>query len=489
MSRPTRSMALLALSLSPLWTMAGVSPVSVTFQNGTTAFATGATGSANYLVSMDSSMPSGFSLSLSPSAYPWVTQVTTGTSACTAPAAPICTAKFTLTPGGSCCLMLSLDGTGIVAGSYFLSPVVATTPTTYQYTVVSPTPVTVSAASAATLTTGVQTLALSVNDTSTNLALTGHARQVTIHNTSTTTTATNVTYTTQNLAPANPTILSNATPNTACGNIAPLGTCVLTITPTSSTPSATPYDLAPTPITLTIAGSNTNTLTLSVNILAYGSVYQSGYVYSIDDSTVNTGSVGGKVAALTDQKPAYPNGIAWDADPACATSPYTCTLQTNAWDFNHGENLSTVPGSTNPDNTGTNGPGDTWQIFSVLNGHNGDTNNPANYAAAVCTTYAAGGYANWYLPAICEMGPASNGSGCTVGFQNMVSNLSTLLSNTVPCTTPTGCLAGLYWSSTEYSGNPQGLAGLQYFSAGGSGQYGNGKFYQLGVRCSRALSL
>ena len=487
MSKIIQSMALLILSSCSLWvTAAGVSPVTLSFQNGTTSFATGATGSANYLVSMDASTPPGLSLSLSRSDYSWVTQVTTGTSACTSPAAPICATNFTPSPGGSCCLMLSLNGASVAAGSYALAPVVASTPATYQYTVASPTTVTVTAAPAATLTQSVSTLALSVNDTATNAALTGNSRQVTITNSSTTT-ATSVAFSYSTL-PTGTTITSNATPNTACGNIAPSGSCILNIYP-GATPSATAYDLNPTAITLTTAGSNTNTLTLPVSILTYGSVYQSGYVYSIDDDYATapiSGSVGGKVAALTNQAAASPSGIAWDADPACATS--RCTLQTNAWDFYYGQDLVVVPGSTNPGGAGDNGPGDTYQIFSVLNGSNGNTNNPANYAASLCTTYAEGGYTNWYLPAICEMGPASNGSSCT-GFQNMVSNLSALLGSTVPCTTPAGCLAGFYWSSTEYSGLPQDFAWDQYFRASGSLQTIDFKYYLLGVRCSRALTI
>ena len=230
-------------------------------------------------------------------------------------------------------------------------------------------------------------------------------------------------------------------------------------------------------------------------VLTYGCQYQGGFIYSIDDTTPTAGSIGGKALALTDQKPRYPNGIAWDADPVCATYPYTCTQQTNAWDFYYGQDLVSVPGSTNPNNTGTNGPGDTYQIFSVLNGKNENTNNPANYAAAVCTTYTDGVYADWYLPALCEMGPSYNGSGCVAGTPNIVGNLGLLLGNpnTTPgtsCTYGTNCLAGYYWSSTEFSGFPTVDAWGQYFApSGGSFQRNFGKYVALGVRCSRALTI
>jgi hypothetical protein len=94
----------------------------------------------------------------------------------------------------------------------------------------------------------------------------------------------------------------------SCTNIAPLGTCVLTIRP-GATPSAVAYDTNPTPITLSVQGTNTNTLTPTLNIVALASVYQSGFIYSIDDTTPITRSIGGKVAALTDQS----NGIIWSS--------------------------------------------------------------------------------------------------------------------------------------------------------------------------------
>ena len=248
-------------------------------------------------------------------------------------------------------------------------------------------------------------------------------------------------------------------------------------------------------------------VTTDVVVLGYGCQYQGGFLYSVEDMYANapiTGSIGGKVASTIDQAPPListgpqTGSMVWDADPACATYPYLCTLQTNAWDFYIGSDLASVIGSTNPGGTRTNGPGNTYQISSVLNGNNTDTNGPpANYAAGVCVSYTGENYTDWYLPAICEIGPDSNGSGCTLGTQNMVDNLSFLLgdwSATTPsasCSPPstTDCLAGIYWSSTEISGAPQLGAWGQYFASSGSGQYGFGKGYRRGVRCSRALTI
>ena len=37
-------------------------------------------------------------------------------------------------------------------------------------------------------------------------------------------------------------------------------------------------------------------------------------MYAFDDTTPNTGSVGGKVATTSDQAAAYPNGIVWSSN-------------------------------------------------------------------------------------------------------------------------------------------------------------------------------
>lgn len=331
-------------------------------------------------------------------------------------------------------------------------------------------------------------LALSVN----NPPLTGNARYITIQNTGTNQ-ATGLAVSATGL----PTGTNITTiPTTCTGTLVPNATCTVTITPGSNATSSCNTGIAPTPGTITVSATNVGTpITSNVVVLNYGCQYQGGFLYSVDDTTAYTGSIGGKVLALTDQKPKFPGGIAWDADPACASNPFFCTQQTNAWDFYYGENLAAILGSTNPNNTGTNGPGDTYQIFSILNGQNGNTNNPANYAAAVCTTYTAGVYAGWYLPALCEMGPNSNGSGCLAGTPNIADNLGLLLGDPsadpdTSCSYGTNCLTGPYWSSTEYSSSPLDGAWNEYFdSLGGSLQGVVLKVSPLAVRCSRSLTL
>ena len=153
-------------------------------------------------------------------------------------------------------------------------------------------------------------------------------------------------------------------------------------------------------------------------------------------------------------------------------------------------------------------------LFSLCNGRTNGACNSANiltlyntyitnyrigsspYTLSAGPTATCCGYSDWYLPAICEMGPASIGSGCSPSTQDIVSQLPNLLGNPNAATPSTSytyganCLAGFYWSSTEGSGGPTGNAwGQNFASGGGSNQNYGGKLYTLGVRCSRALTL
>ena len=315
------------------------------------------------------------------------------------------------------------------------------------------------------------------------LEASGNARTITLTNTGAYT-AFNVTYSPSPALPSGTTI----TP-TNCGNIVSIGTCVLTIHP-GATPSATAYNTSPTPITLSVQGTNTNTLTPTLNIVTFGSVYQSGFIYSIDDTTPSTGSIGGKVAAVTDQAAAYPNGIIWSSDGSGTTVSNIAIFGISETSTSASPNPSTgqIAGQS-ACNGKTDGSCDTTNIVTYYNANRttgGAAPTPlTQYASGLCKA-SMGGYTDWYLPAICEMGPASNGSGCVSGTPNIVTNLPSLLTS---CT-GSSCLAGSYWSSTEYSGDPPSSAWSQYFaSGGGSSQYNDGKYLHLGVRCSRALTL
>lgn len=317
-----------------------------------------------------------------------------------------------------------------------------------------------------TLSSNVSSMALSVNDVGQSANLTGNPRTITLTNIGGAT-ATAVTYLSSRPLPAGTTISP-----ASCGDMPPTSTCALTVTP-GATPSATPGDPSPTPLILTIAGANTNTLVPTVEVLTFGSVYQSGFVFAIDDASPVNGGVGGKVAALVEQAPGYPNGILWSSDsignPAYDDIPGISEISTSGLNSCNGK---------------ADGACNTRIIVAFYSSR---SIAPQSYAAGLCTA-AIGGYSDWYLPAICEMGYDGNSinSGCgtssTPSMQNIQSNLMDNSS--------TGLPAGYYWSSTEYSGVPDIGAFYQRLDISGasSWQSAASKVNPIGVRCARALT-
>jgi hypothetical protein len=374
--------------------------------------------------------------------------------------------------------------------------------------------------------------ALSISVATMALSASGNPREISVTNTGSIA-AVNVHYSPSPALPSG-TVITPAT----CGAIAPFGTCALTITP-GATPSATPGDIAPTPITLSIAGDNVSTSSLTLNIVTYGSVYQAGFIYSIDDTTATTGSIGGKVAALNDQAAPFINSgpqatsILWSSNGAGNVSydiiPLIAEVSTPNDSYATAQatfNTTYVNTSVYPFPTsasflacagGTDGACNSANILALYNyyitnysttcdpssgGTGGCTLSIgptawSDEAAGLCSVSNSGGYRDWYLPAVCEMGPASNGSSCPAGGQDMVDNLPSLIGDPGAATPSTSCsvggsgscLAGHYWSSTEASVNPQFSAWSQYFaSGGGSNQTIATKSATLGVRCARALT-
>ncbi|CEK10708.1 DUF1566 domain-containing protein [Legionella hackeliae] len=309
------------------------------------------------------------------------------------------------------------------------------------------------------LSSSVSTLALRVSGTTRVITITNTGSEV----------ATDVAYSLSSALPAGTTI----TPAN-CGTIQPGGSCVLRITPGVS-PTATPGNLNPTPITLTIKGKNTNTLAPTLNILTYGSVYQSGFVFAFDDGTPITGSVGGKVAALSNQASPM-TGVLWSSD-------------------NNGVVVTNnVPGiyqnSTNPPsacNGNTDGSCNTGVIVTY---YSPPQTNPAInrslYAAGRCKA-TIGGYTDWYLPSICELGYYTGtgpDTGCGTALSPTLQNLqSNLVENGV------GNLFGVFWSSTELSTSPFDAAWAQILVLGAGEQGPDDKSELRGVRCVRVLTL
>jgi hypothetical protein len=104
-------------------------------------------------------------------------------------------------------------------------------------------------------------------------------------------------------------------------------------------------------------------------------------------------------------------------------------------------------------------------------------------AAGNCYNSNNGGVTrgNWYLPAICEMGPSGEGAGCGAGQANIISNLVSLGFGGLT-------VGGDYWTSTEYSGFPSSVAWYEFVvSNGNSAQFGIDKKDFLDIRCARVV--
>ena len=94
------------------------------------------------------------------------------------------------------------------------------------------------------------------------------------------------------------------------------------------------------------------------------------------------------------------------------------------------------------------------------------------------------------------MDAVSGSLTCPLGTQSMAGNLPALIGYPGAATPSTSCspgagsdcLAGFYWSSTEYSGLPQNDSWSEGFTSTGSSALILPKNFSFGVRCSRALS-
>lgn len=369
-----------------------------------------------------------------------------------------------------------------------------------------------------TLTCGQATLTPSIATVA--LAVTGNPRQITITN--------NGSFVAANLSIAYPTWPSGTSAVSTCATIlTPSASCTITITPGSSATAgagnaACSTGIVPTPGTITVSADNAPSSTIDAVILSNGCIYQAGYVYAIDDTTPTTGSIGGKVVSLTDQAPAYPNGVIWGSNGGSGGGSGGIDSADASTDIVPGIDETSTSSSSSPNyatfvsffsSNYTNPNPFTSSSFSACNGNSDGHCNTSNilafydqfvtnnttanggtapftasagptprshYAAGSCGQ-TIGGYTDWYLPAICEMGGTGQGAGCTNAANTTIDNLVQLgVTN----------LAGYYWSSTESSAIPQSGAWAEDFETSGVGsvQTGYYKYAQAGVRCSRVLT-
>jgi hypothetical protein len=345
-----------------------------------------------------------------------------------------------------------------------------------------------------TLTSSVSTLALSVKCPSatagcvyTNPALTGNTRQITITNNGAVS-ATNLSVLSSGL-PSGTTINASTCGTTLGAN----GSCIIIITPGKTSTSDCTTGIAPTNGIVTVRADNAIEIHVSVLVLSYSCIYQGGYIYSVDDTTTNTRSIGGKVTTQFSQATDSSPGIIWSSN---SSGVYDGGV--SLWGIDERSTFTSpspnaspavkYPGQANC-NGATDGACNTNNIYVYYSTIALSTPPLSTYAVGLCKTTISG-YSDWYLPAICELGPDTGTSTCTSPplmqlEQNMVDSLPILLNN---CIGPK-CLANDYWSSTEQFGNPADTVWTECFaSGGGSTQCVDSKSSLLGVRCARALT-
>ncbi|HAU0815410.1 TPA: DUF1566 domain-containing protein [Legionella pneumophila] len=297
-----------------------------------------------------------------------------------------------------------------------------------------------------TLSPLTQNLALSINSPGADPALSGNARIIRIENTGSIP-ANNVQVSTSGF-PAG-TLITN---NDCTGTLNAGDTCDITITPggtaspdNSANACTTSPGTEPEPTIVTVSADNAPSTNVNVLVLGYGCIYQGGFLFSVDDSTPNTGSISGKVAALTDEE----------------ESPGDFFFQ---W--------ATVFDDTAADSI-TDGFTNTNALAS-----------PAGQypAAQACLNKSSQGFTDWFMPAICELGRFVD-LGSDAGCGNTNPNLyTTLHTNNLG-----GFANDFYWSSSEFSDDPTDNAWLQDFVYGVQG--GGFKDSDLRrVRCVRAFT-
>lgn len=319
-------------------------------------------------------------------------------------------------------------------------------------------------------------LALSINcqplstcPSLTNAALTGRPRQMLV---------TNIGIgSAYNLVPSSSGLPSGTTiTGTTCGTILnPGDTCSVEITPGSIASSDVSNNSCttgtePVPGIITVNADGGISAQGNVYVLGYGCLYQGGYLYAVND-TSSTGGLRGQVVSTGDQS----NGIVWAAD-GTNDPDFTVILGIDNTSTSSNLSPSSPPYPAYP--AGTPAPSacngltdgrcnsDNILGFYLANNRSGSPPPTPNswYATGLCNDYA---YSNewYYLPAICEMtnnGPLS----CPANVQSMTMTLPFLIGNA--CSNPLGtqCLDGIYYSSTEDSGNPENIWATDFKTSG-----------------------
>jgi hypothetical protein len=329
----------------------------------------------------------------------------------------------------------------------------------------------------------------------------GADRSITVTNTTNNPITITQTPTGANFVPALPAGTTVLTTTCTIGTVlaAQTGSCTVTITPGATATSACTTGIAPTPSVFTLLTSVGN-VTSQVVVLGYGCIYQGGYVFSINDTTQTTVGISGTVASVQDQE-VTPPGVIWSSNGAGGTNPDVDFSQiwgiddtSNTFTPSPGSPTATLfQGQVNCDGV-NDGPCDTNNIVVFYSPpHTNPAVNLNFYAAGFCkkTIDSSGNspcsvgtcYSDWYLPAICELGPFSNsGSGTCV---SLTMNMQVQLFEA----SIGGFASGSnYWSATTSLVNNPLMAWFESFVTSSSTQLTDLKRSQDSVRCVRTIT-
>lgn len=220
-----------------------------------------------------------------------------------------------------------------------------------------------------------------------------------------------------------------------CATLAPGASCTITITP-GALPSATPGVPVPVPVALTVRAGNAPAQAVQVHVLGYGSGYQGGLVFAFNEAPPLGQSVSGKVATLS-----TPGSYNWSEHFVGPGPVFEVVGVTDT---------SVPPAGCDAK---FDGACNTQRILAAPE-HAGVA--LTNYAAGICRQ-TMNGYADWYLPAICELSNSAD-SGCPSG-ETLQEKLQT----------PGLRYFADSWSSTQAGVGPTALAWRHIFSGPSAG--------------------
>lgn len=361
----------------------------------------------------------------------------------------------------------------------------------------------------ATLSASLSKLALSVSGLTLDGNPSGNARAIIITNTGTAAAT--------GLAVSFPAFPAGTSGSSTCGAVLnPGNSCSITITPGATETSDCSTGIAPAAGVVDVSADNGNAVSTSVVVLNYGCIYQEGYVFSMDDSTPSTSSIGGTVAALEDQAGALTWGsngagsVSYDIVPGIGNtstagsgtptfqdaSAYFQAVYTGAFgpspaDFNSCDGIT--DGRCNTANIVT-----FYSYYQTNYGAGAAPYTPAvaatpkaDYAAGVCDDYDSGNYQDWYLPAVCQLtyddpNIRPDVAGCGLQSSPLMQNIQQNLFLRGVGNIATG---EHFWSSTEFMYfNPETYAWNALMWPASFPAGGGDKSDLSQVRCVRTLT-